>query len=276
MGRLARSFALFKASLRVLRSRKELATFPVLAGVSGLLVALVFLVPAFFVSRNGLMNEVKVAPGSWGLLALFYVAAAFVTVFFNAALISQADVALRGGDPSVGAGLRAAGRNWLRLLGWAIITATVTMILRVIEERLGFLGTLIARGVDVAWSLVTYLVLPVLMLENRTVRESAKRSGEMFKRTWGENLAGQGGIGLAGFLVSLAGVIVLLLPGTLLGGAITWFVCLGLAFCWLLVVSILTSTLSGIYQTALYRYAAEGTVAGEFADVDLQDAFVTR
>ncbi|MFD8500585.1 DUF6159 family protein [Amycolatopsis sp. NPDC059657] len=276
MGRLARSLALFKASLSVLRSRKELVTFPVLSIVGGLLVAAVFLVPAVFVSRGTLEHD-RVAAGSWVLLALFYVAAAFVTVFFNAALISQADVALRGGDPSVGAGLRAAGQNWLRLLGWAIITATVTMILRAIEERLGFLGRIISGFLGMAWTLVTYLVLPVLMLEDSTVRASAKRSAEMFKRTWGENLAGQGGIGLVGFLVSFAGFALLMLPGVLLGGgAITWFVCLGLALVWVLAVSILTTTLSGIYQTALYRYAAEGTVAGAFADVDLQDAFATR
>src|SRR3954471_17547673 len=112
MGRLARSYALFVASLRVLRAHKGLAWFTVLAGVAGLFVAGAFLTPAFFLSHVEITDHGRLTAGSWVLLAAFYLVSAFVTIFFNAGLISQADVALRGGSPAVGAGLAAAARRW--------------------------------------------------------------------------------------------------------------------------------------------------------------------
>jgi hypothetical protein len=277
MGRLARSYALFVASLRVLRAHKGLAWFPVLAGIAGLLVAGVFLTPAFFTAHVQ-TGDVRPTAGTYVLLAAFYLVSAFVTIFFNAALISQADTALRGdgGLPGVGAGLAAAGRRWPALLGWAGISATVSLVLRTIEERLGFLGSIISSLVGLAWRLTTFLVLPVVMLEGAGVKGSVQRSVELFRRTWGENVVGNAGIGLIGFLLSLAGYAVLLLVGLLLGGTATVFVCLGLALVWTVLVTVFITTLSGIYQTALYRYAADGVVAGEFASVDFGAAFRER
>ena len=277
MDRLARSFALFSASLKVLRAHKGLAWFPVLAGIAGLLVAGVFLTPAFFTTHVETGN-VRPTAGTWLLLAGFYVVSAFVTIFFTAALVSQADVALRGdgGIPGVGAGLAAAGRRWPALLGWAGLTATVTRVLRTVEERLGFLGGIVSSLVGLAWRLTTFLVLPVVMLEGAGVKAGVKRSVELFRRTWGENVVGTAGIGLAGFILSLAGYAVLLLAGFLLGGTATLFVCVGLAIVWTLLVAVFTTTLSGIYQTALYRYAADGVVPGEFASVDFAGAFRER
>ncbi|HEY3463693.1 MAG TPA: DUF6159 family protein [Amycolatopsis sp.] len=277
MGRLARSYALFVASFRVLRAHKALAWFPVLAGIAGLLVATAFLTPAFFTAHVG-SGDVHPGVGTWVLLAAFYVASAFVTIFFNAALISQADVALRGdgGLPSVGAGLAAAGRRWPSLLGWAAITATVTLVMRTLEERLGFLGQLVSGLIGLAWQLTTYLVLPFVVLEGTGVRDGVKRSAELFRRTWGENVAGNAGIGLVGFVLGLVGYAVFLGAGFLLGGTATVFVCVGLAIVWTLLVAVFTTTLSGIYQTALYRYAADGVVPGEFASIDFAGAFRAR
>jgi hypothetical protein len=276
MGRLARSYALFVAALRVLRAHKGLAWFTVLAGVAGLFVAGAFLTPAFFLSHVEITDHGRLTAGSWVLLAAFYLASAFVTIFFNAGLISQADVALRGGSPAVGAGLAAAANRWPVLLGWAGISATVSLVLRTIEERLGFLGSIVSGLVGLAWRLTTFLVLPVVMLEGAGVKAGVRRSVELFRRTWGENAAGGAGIGLIGFILSLAGYAVLLLAGFLLGGTATVFVCLGLALVWSVLVAVFTTTLSGIYQTALYRYAADGVVPGEFAAVDFAGAFRTR
>lgn len=277
MGRLARSYALFVASVRVLRAHKGLAWFPVLAGIAGLLVAAAFLTPAFFTAHVQ-TGDVRPSVGTYVLLGAFYLVSAFTTIFFNAALISQADLALRGdgGVPGVGAGLAAAGRRWPALLVWAGLTATVSLVLRTIEERLGFLGSIVSSLVGLAWRLTTFLVLPVVMLEGAGVRGSVKRSVELFRRAWGENVAGTAGLGLIGFLLTLAGYVVFLGAGFLLGGTATVFVAVGLAIVWTLLVAVFTTTLSGIYQTALYRYAADGVVPGEFASVDFADAFRAR
>lgn len=270
MGRFARSWQMFKASWRVLRSRKELAVFPLLSGAAGLVTAIVFLTPAVFTVDFDAENG-GATPGTYALAAAFYLVSAYVTIFFNAALISQANIALKGGDPTVAGGLRTAGSMAGRLLPWALLTATVSMILRVIEERLGFIGRIITGLIGMAWNLITYLVLPVLVLEGATTKPAVKRSMDMFRNTWGENVLGNAGIGLFGFLLFLPVIPIVVLGGAA-GGAVLW-VCLGLAVLWVLAAAVVTSALSGIYQTALYHFAAGRTVPEEFAAADLGHAF---
>lgn len=261
---------MFKASWRVLRSRKELAVFPVLSGAAGLVVAIIFLTPAVFTvdfdSEDG-----GATPGTYALLVGFYLVSAYVAIFFNAALISQANIALKGGGPSVAGGLRTAGSMAGRLLPWALLTATVSMIIRVIEERLGFLGRIIGGLVGMAWNLVTYLVLPVMVLEGATTKPAVRRSAELFRGTWGENVLGNVGIGAIGVLLFLPSILLIGL-GAAAGGAVA-MVLIGIAVLWFLASLVVTSALSGIYQTALYHYAASRAVPEEFSATDLGHAF---
>src|SRR5207253_2069583 len=152
------------------RSRKELAVFPLLSGLASLVVAVSFLTPALF--TIGASDTDSPTAASYLLFVGFYLVTAYVTIFFNAALISQANVALSGGDPSVADGLRVAGANWARILPWALLSASVSLIIRAVEERLGFLGRIVVGLIGVAWQLVTYLVLPILVLEGIGTKDS--------------------------------------------------------------------------------------------------------
>ena len=69
------------------------------------------------------------------------------------------------------------------------------MVLQAIEERFGIIGTIVARLVGLAWNLVTFLVVPILVLEDLGVGDALKRSKDLFKKTWGENVIGQFGLG---------------------------------------------------------------------------------
>lgn len=270
MGRFSRSWQMFKASWQVLRSRKELAVFPLLSGAAGLVVAIIFLTPAVFTIDDDSTGS-GATPATYILLVAFYLVSAYVAIFFNAALISQANIALKGGDPSVSGGLRTAGSMAGRLLPWAALTATVSMIIRAIEERLGFLGRIIGGLIGMAWNLVTYLVLPIMVLEGLTTKPAVKRSVDLFRGTWGENVLGNVGIGAVGVLLFLPCILLVVL-GAAAGGAVAW-VFFGLAVLWFLGSTVVTSALSGIYQTALYHYAAAGSVPQEFAAADLGHAF---
>lgn len=125
------------------------------------------------------------------------------------------------------------------------------------SERSGILGRIVVGIIGMAWSLVTFLVLPILVVENVGVGEAVRRSASMFKRTWGENVMGQGGVGLVGFLAVLAGVPVLVLT-LLTGNAVVAGLGAVVFALWVGVVMVVTSALSGVYQTALYLYAPTG------------------
>ncbi len=154
------------------------------------------------------------------------------------------------------------------------MTATVTMILQAIEERFGLIGTIVARLVGLAWNLVTFLVVPILVLEDLGVGDALKRSKDLFKKTWGENVIGQFGLGIVGFLLSVPGVLLIGI-GVAIGTVGLW-VLGAVGVVWLLVAAVIVSALSGIYRTALYHYAANGTVPGEFSGIDFEAAFRRR
>ncbi len=210
--RFARSWSLIKASASVLRQDKELLLFPLLSSIATLLVAAAFILPALGLGAlDGLqrMDEQGLPPLAYALAFLFYLSQYFVIFFFNTALVGAAMIRLQGGDPTVGDGLRIAGGKIGAIFGYALVAATVGMILRAIQERAGWLGRWIAGLLGAAWTVASFLVVPVLVSRDVGPIEAVKESALLLKRTWGENVIGQGGIGLVfgliNFLVVIAG-----------------------------------------------------------------------
>jgi hypothetical protein len=274
--RFRRSFELLKASWHVLSSDKELLWLPVISGICALVVAASFGVPIFLTghdttSASGSSSFELGVPG-YVLIAFAYFVLAYVTIFFNTALVWAANERLEGRDPTLGSALAAARSRAGAILPWAIVSATVSMIIRAIEQRAGFLGRIVLGLVGMAWSLVTFLVLPLIVLENVSVGAAIKESASMFKRTWGENVIGQGGIGVITLLAILvAAPVALVLFATGVTALIVAAIVLGTV--WLVGVAIVTTALSVVYQTALYRYASTGTVPPGFTEAQIAGAF---
>jgi len=174
----------------------------------------------------------------------------------------------------VAGGIEAARRKAGAILPWALLSATVSLVLRSLEDRAGVVGRFAIGLVGLAWSLVTYLVVPILVLENVTVGAAIRGSSALFKRTWGENVVGNAGVGLVSFLAAIPGAAVVAIGASSGGAAGVGLIVLGAA--WLVLVAVVSSALSGIYQTALYRYAASGSVAPAFAEANLGQAFPQR
>ena len=114
MGKFARSRALAKASLSILRSDKELLVFPLLSVLAVMLVAATFLLPLFgFGVLDGMHRGEGVPLVFYALAFSFYLVQYFVVFFFTTALVGAAMVRLDGGDPTVGTGLRIAASKWV-------------------------------------------------------------------------------------------------------------------------------------------------------------------
>src|SRR6478736_3243592 len=274
MSRFQTSWEIAKRSWAVLRSDKTLAWFPVLSALGSLLVIGVlgglFLVAGIDDTATGTTLQ----PIGWVLIVVAYIALAMVQTYFLAGLVAGADQRLRGQDSTVRSALEIANSRLHRLLPWAIVTATVTMVLQAIEERFGLIGTIVARLVGLAWNLVTFLVVPILVLEDLGVGDALKRSKDLFKKTWGENVIGQGGLGIVGFLAMIPGVLLVAIGAAMGTAGLIVLGAVGVA--WIIASAVIVSALSGIYRTALYHFAAGGRVPGEFADLDLHDAFRPR
>lgn len=258
--RIKRSFDLVRASFHILRQDKHLMLFPAISAVAMVLVLLGFALPVVGLAPvDGLGKG-----GLYSVAFLFYVVQYFVIVYFNVALVGAVMVRLDGGSPTLGDGLRVANGRLGAILGYAVISATVGVILRAIQERVGFIGRLIVGVIGASWAIATYMVVPVIVASDRGPVDAISESAALLKRTWGENLAGQGGLGVAFGLVYFLlvgsaiglGVLVFSHTGTSPALLLPFLLIFGLAF---MACILAQSTLSGIYSAVLYRYAVDGS-----------------
>ncbi|OAI50320.1 hypothetical protein AYO46_10335, partial [Betaproteobacteria bacterium SCGC AG-212-J23] len=201
-GKFANGLALAQQSWRVLMLDKELLVFPLLSGIACFLVLASF-AGAAFVSGVRIKDAEHIEIVHWLVLFLYYFANYFVIVFFNCALVACAMIRFRGGNPTVRDGLTAARERLGLIAGWAFLAATVGVILKVIEERVGFLGKIVIMILGAVWTIATFFVVPVLVAENLGPVDAAKRSAEMERKAWGESIVGNVGIGLLTFLAML-------------------------------------------------------------------------
>ncbi len=263
MGRIRTGWQLAKTSLRVLRKDKELLLFPLISGLAilGILAAFIggmFVTVGFEAAFGGGATWLFAV-----LMIVYYVLSFFIAFYFNAAIVGAATIRLNGGNPTLGDGLRIASANVGRLFLWAVFAATVALVLRAIQERLGFVGKILIGLVGVAWSLATYFVVPVLVYEKLGPWAAVKRSAHLFKTTWGETLVGGFSMGGIFLLLGLAGILAPIL-GFVLGGLMGLVVGLVVAVLYWVVLGLVASAASSILVAALYRYATTGKVAEDF------------
>ena len=171
MGRVARSFQLVGQSYRILMQDKELMILPLMSGVVIAIAAASFFF-GFGVTEAALRRYEIAAMVP---VFLFYVVTCAVGLFFQAAVIAGATERLRGGDPTVRSALAAASRRLGAILAWALVAATVGVILRTIQQRVGFIGRILVALLGAAWSLATFFIVPVLVLEEHSMTDSFKR-----------------------------------------------------------------------------------------------------
>ncbi len=272
MGKLQNSWALAKSSWSVLRQDKQLAVFPVLTFLGSVVVGGLFFGLVLITRTTDAAGDKALGPIGYVLIALAYLGLAFVQTYFLAALVAGANERLNGGDPTIGSALAAANRRLHVILAWSLIQATVGLVLQAIRERLGFVGVLIAGALGAAWEILTFLTVPIIVMEGVGPINALKRSGSLFKRTWGENLVGQAGLGVVGLLATLPGVIVIGL-GVLTGTTPVIVAAIVIGGVYLCVAAAIINALSGIYRTALYRFATQGQAPAGFDQQIMVDAF---
>jgi hypothetical protein len=272
-----------KASAMVLRSDKSLLVFPLLSGLCTLLVAASFLIPVAVMviggEHAGQDFHQRMSVGAYLLMFAFYLVQYFVIIFFQTALTGVALMHLRGESTSVGAGFALARSRLPHILGYALIAATVGLLLRMIQERLGLIGRLVVGFLGLAWTVATFLVVPILASQDVGPVDAVKRSVELLKRSWGENLIGNGGIGVVfGLLMFVA----MLVGAALIGGAFALQSVVAIVLAVTVVVlgfillGLIQSSLQGIYAAALYRYAEAGEASVGFDQALLEQAFAPK
>ncbi|HEV7615995.1 MAG TPA: DUF6159 family protein [Solirubrobacterales bacterium] len=269
MGRIKRGWGLTKKSWSLLNSHRELLRFPIYGAVATTLLAIVFLGPGLY-----LLDQDSLA-GAIPLLVIGVYVLSVVGFYFSVGLAAAADMIFRGqANVTVADGLAVSRANFSQICGWAAISTAISVLMGVLENQGGIGGQIAARVVGMAWSLVTFLAVPVIAIEGTGPIETLKRSASMFKQRWGQQITGNIAIGGAVFLLGVLPAAILIVAGvalwssaSFLGALLVVIGALALA-----IAMLISRALSGIFGVALYRYALDGQAVGGFTSEELESA----
>lgn len=268
IGRIRASYLLTREAFRFLRADTEMLWVPVI----GVLVQL-FMIGLLCV---GVLLPLGMLTGwatetstndyyAYGVLFFVYLICAFVVAYSQAIITHIVYVRAHGGDATLKDGVRVSASHAGSLFIWACITSTVGIILRMIAERSEILMKITAVILGSAWSVLTYFVVPAILIDKKKGIGAISHSGSIFKRTWGETIIINIGIGLTFFIAIVVLLFVLIGVLFLFGNESIVAVSAGAAFFGsLIVLVIVSSVLDSILRTILYIYANEGVIPSNF------------
>jgi hypothetical protein len=277
MGRIREGWELTKKSWRLLRDNRQLFRFPIVGALTGLAITALLVLPGIYLIDDGqdVLGGVLAAIGIYG--------ATFVSIYFSVGLAAAADKTFRGQPTSFGDGMAVARSHTGAIAGWAALSALVGVIVSALQ-RGGAIGEQIAAAVvGTAWSLVSFMAVPVIAFEGPGPWATLKRSASLFKDRWVGQVTGNVAIGGIVFLVGILPAILLIAGGGYLwandsggaglaGGAV--LVAVGALI--FVVAMLISQAMRSIFGVALYRYATTGEAPASFTEDELQSAVRTR
>jgi Family of unknown function (DUF6159) len=274
---------LVKAAAVIVRDDKSLLVFPLMSGIAFCVVFISFTLPlAGDSGTEATVNQAADQGEQWVFAWLFflYTTLYFVGIFFNTALVGVALVRLGGGEVRIRDGLAIAAKRVVRIFGYAVIAATVGLLLRMLEERVGWVGRMVAGALGVAWTAATLLVVPMLVTRELSPVEAVTESARLLKTTWGENLSAEIGMGIA-FTLAFLLLIAVGGGGTYLLSAVAgqpvlgWLLLTACLVCGVL-LALFQGALQGDFSAVLYRYATGSGDGSGFPQELLDGAFAPR
>ncbi|MWV64683.1 hypothetical protein GRS48_07595 [Halorubrum sp. JWXQ-INN 858] len=264
--RVKTGWTLTKDSVGVIRDHPNLMVFPLLAGVASAAFFVLFFFPLLIANLIGSGLEFLV------LLVLYFLTT-FVSTYCACALVYGANEAFHGREPAVMDCLKAVSDRLGPIVVWSVISATVSVVLKAMEDSDNPIAGIMRSLFAVGWAIMTFFIVPVIVFEDVTVTSMFSRSASAFRETWGETIGAGFGITL---IVAAVGVVLaigalalslpvaavfpgpgILLTVLLLGGVLVF-------------TYLLSQTIWGIAKTALYVYAVEGRTPEGFENFEFE------
>lgn len=278
ISRFTASWLLLKESWRFLKADSELLLVPIIATI---VMVLLFAVLIIGLLVSGLVTAT--AEDAWTVQGLIFIAGsylitAFVVAFAQAMVTHTVYTRSKGQNATLAQSMLVALRHIPALFLWAVISATIGVVLRAISERSQWLGRIAASLLGAAWSVLTYFVVPAIVINKNGAFSAITHSGTVFKRTWGETLITNISLGLA-FLLLHVIAIAIFLTGFYVSvetGQTALFMVSGILYVvWLFTAIALQQVLHSIIVTLLYVYATSDTPPSNF-NSDLLKSIVAR
>lgn len=284
MNAFSRSWMITKLTFSVINKDRELLWFALLSFIFSTIYAVAMIFPSVILTlmENG-FNEESFQAFEYIMIFLTYFGLAFIATFFNTCVVYTTKVRFEGGNATFDESLKFAFSRVGVIAQWSLVSATVGLLLRVLQDlasNLGKVGEIVANILisllGMAWSILTIFVVPVLVYENAGPIDAIKRSAEVIKKTWGENLIKSIGLGLVQLLVFAIIIIASVALTYALGAAFDLtgiLIGIGTGLLLLLLAALVFTVANTIFNTALYVYANSNVIAGGFNEEVVRGAF---
>lgn len=270
IGKFKASRMIVEESWKVLKQDKELAWFPVFSALCSLAALVVMGILFFLIVMGGdihalnNISETGLNMLGYSVLFVYYLVMWFITNYFLAGIFIIAHGRFIGQNLTLMDGINGANRNLGKIFLWSLVSATVGVILQMIAERFKIVGRIVASLLGAAWAILSYFSLTSLIIGQRSVKESFKESAALIRKTWGETIIVNFGVGLFFmvilFLALALGIgIVVLVP--VQGVLILTLILFAIFF---IAIMIISSILNSIFKLALYEFALTGNVPQGF------------
>ncbi len=305
MGKFKTSWSLFRSSLSVIVQNKRLLLFPVIGFVFFVIIGLFFLSPVLLWDSghsitepshwetlgkhiHNMVGNKKVTGGTvieqlfgnywYAWFVLFYLISMFSTTFLNVAFYNEIINGLNGKRVSLLRGIKTALSKIKLILVWSLFAGAIGLIIRKLEEKLGFVGKLIMGLIGIAWSVASIFVIPVIIREEKSSNpiKLLKTSALMLKRTWGETVIGYAGISVFSLLIFAISLLLLFFACIFFigmnipnAGAIIVIMIFIFTIC-MFILAYLSTIANHVYRGALYVFATEGVIPGPY-DEDMMN-----
>ena len=292
MNAFSRGLGLFKQSSAVLRQNRSLIWLPIIS-VSSLLLLLAAIITSTYFTYGAtrsaaLWNAYPSITIFVGFTVLFFILTT-ISTFFDVALLFAVNELFDGRSTTLKESLAFAWSRRGKVATWSAFSVAATMISNQIESKVGWLGKLGFLALGIAWSLVSFIILPVFILEGVGIKEAVQRGYGYFKRTWGTNVYGNVRVGVFLLVIAIAAYFIGAALSTATGAFLFFVVHLSdatagmyaISFQVLLVLFLIGlgfygTVLTRIFQVALYRYASRGEITSYYSSEFLEEAYIER
>ncbi len=287
---LSRSWEFAKISYGILWDYKKLIVFPLVSTAAAAVVTASFLIPLwttgtlekwleFMDSESATQATTTDKVWMYSILFLFYFCSYFVIVFFNAALTACALKVVSGEAPSIGYGFSMAVKRLPQILAWALLSAVIGVVLKIIENANEKVGYWVAALLGTAWTALTFFVVPVLVMDGVGPILAIKLSLKTLKGTWGEALVGKFSLGLLSFLIMLPFLIVvavLIMMAIASSNMVNIVLAITLGVAIVIVVCAFNSAADVVFKALLYNYATGRSVPSKINTSNFSAAFAHK
>jgi hypothetical protein len=228
---------LAEVSKDIFGKNKGMILFPILGSLLSIIV-FVFLI---MISKGS--GAVVFALIIWYLLFNVFI------VFFDAAIISCTKIAIGGNNPKFSDGIREAFKRTYMVINWAIFNSTFGLFMNFLSEIK--LAKSFSYSGDITWSFVSYFILPIMVFENKDVKNATDESQKLIKKNWGRNISGEYKISFISMIPLLIVLLVLIFSSVLKDEFVTYGLFILTIFVFI-IGFMMNFSLRSIFYTVLY------------------------